>query len=97
MNVDYWSIEIEDAIDAVSAQDIVDNCYDSTVFPDNDFCPLFERNLDLASPQAFGFTFLRQTQINFGKIESSGVDFAASYSFDIGENAFNLGVSGTVV
>ena len=96
LSADYWSIEIEDAIDAVDDQDIVDNCYDSTTFP-NDFCTLFTRNRDPASAQFLGFNFLRQTQINFGKIESSGVDFAASYAFDIGENGFNIGVSGTVV
>ncbi|MEM7281109.1 MAG: TonB-dependent receptor [Pseudomonadota bacterium] len=96
LSADYWSIEIEDAIDAVDDQDIVDNCYDSTTFP-NDFCTLFTRNRDPNSAQFLGFNFLRQTQINFGKIESSGVDFAAVYAFDVGENAFNLGVAGTFV
>ena len=41
--VDYWNIEIEDAIAAVSAQDIVDNCYDAPTL-NNPFCELFTRN-----------------------------------------------------
>jgi iron complex outermembrane receptor protein len=94
VSIDYWDIDIADAIAAVSAQDIVDNCYGSGNFP-NQFCDLFSRNRDPLSPQFNGFNFLRQTEVNFGKIEASGVDFSANYAFDVGNNAINVGVSGT--
>ncbi|MEM6625872.1 MAG: TonB-dependent receptor [Pseudomonadota bacterium] len=94
MSVDYWDIEIEDAIVAVSAQDIVDNCYDSASL-NNAFCPLFTRNDDPNSSQFGGFTFLRQTQQNFAALEASGVDFDVRYAFDVGENSFALSVAGT--
>lgn len=94
LSADYWDIDIKGAIDNVSAQDIVDNCFDSVNFP-NQFCDLFTRNTDPTSPQFRGFNFLRQTQLNFGSIESAGIDFTARYNFDIDENAFTVSVGGT--
>jgi len=95
-SVDFWDIEITDAISFVDDQDIVDNCYDSQNFP-NQFCSQFTRNRDPASAQFLGFNFLRQTQLNFGKIEASGVDFGANYLFELGANTFTLGIQGTKV
>lgn len=95
-SVDYWSIEIDNAIESVDDQDIVDNCYDSTGFP-NQFCDLFSRNRDDTSAQFLGFNFLRQTQLNFGSIESEGVDFSTQYAFALGENDILLSVGGSWV
>ncbi|MCH4892735.1 TonB-dependent receptor [Sphingomonas sp. SFZ2018-12] len=93
LTADYYSIEIEDAIAAVTSQDIVNTCYDNTTFP-NQFCDLISRNGPGSGPTTFGFNFLRQTQINFGRIETSGIDFTAAYQFDIGDHDFGLRVSG---
>ena len=93
LSADYYSIKIEDAIQAVSAQDIVNTCYDLATFP-NDFCGLFTRNRNAASPQFLGLNFLRQTQINFARLETVGVDFQANYGFSLGRNNFNLNLAG---
>lgn len=93
LSADYYSIRIEDAIAAVSAQDIVNTCYDNSTFP-NQFCALFSRNGPNAGPTTFGFNFLRQTQINFGRIETSGVDATINYGFSLGSNNFNLNLVG---
>jgi iron complex outermembrane recepter protein len=93
VSVDYYSIEIEDAIDAVAAQDIVNTCYDLPTFP-NPFCSLFTRNTNASSPQFRGLNFLRQTQINFGRIETSGVDFQVNYRFDLLGYRINTGLTG---
>jgi iron complex outermembrane receptor protein len=93
VSADYYSIEIEDAIQAVTAQDIVDTCYDLATFP-NDFCGLFTRNRTASSPTFLGLNFLQQTQINFAKLETRGIDFQVNYGFDLGENNFNLQVGG---
>jgi len=91
---DYYSIKIEDAISVVTSQDIVNTCYDNAQFP-NQFCDLFNRNGPAAGPATFGFNFLRQTQLNFGRIETSGVDFNIDYRFTLGgSNNFNIGVAG---
>jgi outer membrane receptor protein involved in Fe transport len=94
LSADYWNIDIADAIVAVSAQDIVDNCYDSPSFP-NDFCSLFTRNRNTSSPQYGGFTGLNQTQVNFGALQAEGVDISAAYMFSLGSNDFGIRLQGT--
>ena len=93
-SVDYWSIQIDQAIASVSAQDIVDNCYDSANFP-NQFCGLFSRNRDTASPQFLGFNFLRQSEVNFASLDARGIDAQLSYDFSHGANDFNVTLNGT--
>jgi outer membrane receptor protein involved in Fe transport len=93
LSADYYSIEIEDAIQAVTSQDIVDTCYDLPTFP-NDFCGLFTRNRAAGSPTFLGLNFLQQTQINFAKLETRGVDVQANYAFGLGKNNFNLQIAG---
>ena len=93
-SVDYWSIQIDQAIASVGAQDIVDNCYDSANFP-NQFCTLFSRNRDTSSPQFLGFNFLRQTEVNFASLDARGIDAQLSYDWSIGQNEFNVTMNGT--
>ncbi len=96
LTVDYWDISIDDAIQAVSSQNIVDGCYQTAVLNPN-FCDLSERNTNANSVQFGGFVFLRQSTINFVKVETSGVDFAAKYQFDLGAHGFDITVQGTSV
>ena len=96
VSVDYWDISIEDAIETVTAQNIVDGCYLGAT-PNQNFCQLFTRNPDPLSPQAGGFTFLRSTNINFARTDSSGWDFTVSYAFDVGAHGFDVSVQGTKV
>ncbi|WP_379552120.1 TonB-dependent receptor domain-containing protein [Qipengyuania sp. DGS5-3] len=91
LSVDYYNIEIEDAIATVSAQDIVDNCVDSSSI-DNQFCPLIDRN-----PANGGFTFLRQVNLNFARLETAGVEASLRYRFDLGDHGFTLSGAGTWV
>ena len=93
LSADYYSIKIDDAIQAVTAQDIVDTCYDLPTFP-NDFCGLFTRNRTPGSQTFLGLNFLRQTQINFAQLDTRGIDFQVNYGFDLGQNNFNLQVGG---
>jgi outer membrane receptor protein involved in Fe transport len=82
LSMDYYRIEIRDAIASVTSQDIVNSCYDLPTFP-NQFCSLFERRGD------GGFQTLRQIQVNFGRIETSGVDLSARYDFRVGGHSFS--------
>lgn len=94
VSADYYSINIENAISAVTAQDTVNTCYDNITFP-NQFCSLFTRNGPSAGPATFGFNFLTQTQLNFGRIETSGIDASINYGFDIArEYKVNIGLNG---
>lgn len=96
LTMDYWEIEIEDAIAAVTSQNIVDGCYEG-VTPNAAFCNLFTRNSDPASAQFGGFNFLRSTDINFANLISSGVDFTASYNFSWDAHNFGITLQGTDV
>ena len=92
---DYWNIEISNAVASISAQNIVDGCYDAPSL-DNQFCRLFTRNRNSASPTFLGFNFLRQSDVNFAGLEVSGVDFDLNYFMATeGLGDFNFGVSGS--
>ncbi len=91
LSVDYYNIEIEDAINPVSAQDIVDNCVDSASIA-NDFCTAFDRRTDNG-----GFEFLRQTSLNFARQETAGIEASMQYAFDVGPFDFAFNASGTWV
>lgn len=96
ISVDYYNIEIKDAIAAVSAQDIVDSCYDTASFP-NQYCDQFTRNRDPGSPTFLGLNFLRQTQLNFGKIETAGIDASMRYRRTFGDWDVSLFANATWV
>lgn len=89
LTVDYWDVSIEDAISAVAAGDILDGCLDSANYPSLEFCGLYTRRAD------GGLNGLETGQINFAQVEASGVDFAASYTFDYGENTFGATLVGS--
>ncbi|MEL7199597.1 MAG: TonB-dependent receptor [Pseudomonadota bacterium] len=91
LSVDYYNIELEDAINAVAAQDIVDNCVDSATIV-NQFCENVDRRTDNG-----GFRFLRQTSINFARRETSGVEASVRYGFDLGDHNFVVNAGGTWV
>lgn len=95
VSVDYWTVEIDDAIRLVDSQDIVDGCYDSLTGPNAAFCNQFTRNTDAGSAQFGGLNFLSVAPINFARFEAAGTDFAVSYDFAYGENDFNATVQGT--
>ncbi|MEM1262068.1 MAG: TonB-dependent receptor [Pseudomonadota bacterium] len=96
LTIDYWDISIDDAIESITAQNIVDGCYQGASLNDG-FCELFTRNDDPASLQAGGFNFLEQTSINFARIETSGYDISASYGFDVAETQVDIRVQATKV
>ena len=100
LTADYWNIKIENAIASVSAQDIVNSCYDA---PDinNQYCALISRDDRPGSLTQGGLDYLQQSQVNFAGLEASGVDFNAVYRLDMDSfgkpewGALTLGVGGT--
>lgn len=96
LTADYWDISIDDAIQAVSSQNIVNGCYQGPSLNEA-FCDLSARNSNPASAQFGGFNFLRQTTLNFNKAESNGIDFSAKYAFEVGAHGFDVTVAGSKV
>jgi len=95
ITVDYWDVEITDAIDTLDDQQIVDGCFNATDIASSPLCDLFTRNTDPASPIFNGLNFIQTNFLNFARAEANGIDFAANYRFDIEENTFGLNVVGT--
>ncbi|HSG89463.1 MAG TPA: TonB-dependent receptor [Pseudomonadales bacterium] len=94
MSLDYWDIEIEDAVVALSSQNIVDGCYDAPSL-NNSFCALQARNDTPTSAQAGGLNFLRQTRVNFGAVETAGYDMTLNYSFEAFQSNWALSLLAT--
>ncbi|MEO0423190.1 MAG: TonB-dependent receptor [Pseudomonadota bacterium] len=89
MIVDYYDIEIESAIGALSALRISQACVDLSS-TDNQFCPLIQR-----APEGF-ITFHQAGQVNLGALETSGIDFGLDYTFSLGRYGdLFVGVTGT--
>jgi iron complex outermembrane receptor protein len=87
--VDYWKIDIDDAIDQVDAQDIANKCVDSEGGINNQFCALVTRD---ANHQ---ITLVESTTQNVAKQEAEGVDFEIGYDFDALGGSFTTQVIGT--
>lgn len=89
VTIDYWDVKIEDAIQAVGANDILEGCLDSGSYDNVPFCGAYTRRAD------GGLNFLETGQINFAALEASGLDFAVGYQFDVGQNRFGARLVGS--
>lgn len=86
VTVDYFDIEITDAIGAIPVQSLVDNCVDLNISPDaNANCAAVTR-----SSTTHGITNVQATSLNIGKFTSRGVDFNLNYKFDLSRYASTL-------
>ncbi|WP_238473982.1 TonB-dependent receptor plug domain-containing protein [Altericroceibacterium spongiae] len=81
--VDYYNIDLRNAIDAFGAQTLIDKCVDQASL-DNIFCPLIERdeNGNIQSVQT--------QKLNLAQYLTRGVDFGLNYSLPLSR----LGIEG---
>jgi len=85
ISLDYYNIEIEDAIQSYSAQTIVNNCYDLP--RPNTFCDLIERGN--AGGNAGRITSFEQQPNNITNFHTAGYDLTVRYGFDLAD--YNIG------
>lgn len=78
LSLDYWSIDITDAVQTINGNTTVDNCVDSETI-DNAFCPLVTRGNLIGLDDAFVISRIDLRQINVGSLNAAGIDFAADY------------------
>lgn len=77
-SVDYYNIEVESVIANISAQQIINNCYDAPNFPNNQFCPLVaDREPSGALPLT---NALNIAPINYANLTAEGIDLDVGYS-----------------
>lgn len=84
-SVDYWSIQIEDAIDDLDAQFTINQC---GLTGDPAYCTLVNRastNGNVWIGSSATAPHVVATNVNIGFFEVSGIDLIANYSYDIGE------------
>ena len=80
ITLDHYDIEIEDAIQEVSAQDILDNCVDATGGPDTAFCSAIDR-----SPTTNDVVLVRSGFINSSAFTTKGIEAQVLYSTDLSD------------
>jgi iron complex outermembrane recepter protein len=94
LSVDYWSIEVTDAISFVDPETTIRQC---AATADPALCDLVNRapNGNLWVGEA---GFVTSTNVNIGFIETSGFDVAANYRWDIGNwGGLSFSYRGTVL
>lgn len=73
ITVDWYDIDVDNAISTIPIQDVLDGCYNGTTPA---FCSLINR-------QAFGpIDFVELNNQNVAFLGASGIDFQVDYSFD---------------
>jgi outer membrane receptor protein involved in Fe transport len=87
ITLDYYDIEIEDAIIEVAAQDIIDNCVDSSSGLDDIYCGAIDRD-----PADLNIDLVRSGFLNASAYNAAGIDMEMRYGIDLGE----LGAFGSV-
>ena len=96
LSVDYWSIQLDDAIRSVTASTIVQRCFNRdnanpTFDPNNEWCKLFSR--DQASGAVKDVSLLSRNQ---AMDRTSGVDIAFNARFDTDRmGSFGLNIQST--
>lgn len=86
ITLDYYDIEIEDAITFIDPQDIVDNCVDATGGPDAVFCGQFTRD-----PTTHDIDFVSSTYLNASKRTTNGYDLTVTYQRGVDDLTARLG------
>jgi outer membrane receptor protein involved in Fe transport len=77
-SIDWFDIEIANAIENLTAQDLMIACYDSSAFPAEAACDRFSRD---ASGQIAGYS---SGFVNVGLVEFSGVQTDITYGLEVG-------------
>jgi outer membrane receptor protein involved in Fe transport len=98
LSVDYYNIKVNDVITAVSAQGIINNCYDSPSITDNQFCAQFQRvaagGTGPNGEQAYRIIegSLLQSSLNFASLKRRGIDADVSYLRTVGNTRLSAQV-----
>lgn len=87
-SVDYFDIQVDDAISVRPAFDILDGCYNVERNPTLDVlnadCQLIARNTVTGTIQGDPIYGVNQRNLNIGNVHVEGIDYSVSYTFDVG-------------
>lgn len=88
-SVDYWSIEVKDAISNINPNTIITQC---ALTGDAGLCGLIQRSPLNGNIWVGTNNFVTATNVNLGFFEVSGIDFASNYAQAVG-NYGEVGLS----
>ena len=100
LTVDYYNIEVDDAIETLSAQQIMTKCFnlDGTSNPtyDNNYFPCQQISRPIFAPETTSFDLdpVNQPVLNLGGIETSGIDISATFDVEVPALAWGGGGGG---
>ena len=90
LNVDWWKYKLDDVITGADVNTTSDICIATG---DPLFCGFIQRNASDGSVQV-----IQQPTLNFGKLETSGVDFGIKYALrDTAAGSFQFTLDGTYI
>lgn len=84
-SVDYFRINLDDAIDSISAQEIMNRCADGVA----QYCAAISDDPIRSTPAA-PYKLIRSQPFNFVRKLVRGIDFDAAYRIPIGSDAFTI-------
>ena len=88
-SIDYYNIDIQNAVGTVSASTAVSKCYNAdganpTYSPTNFYCSLLQRDATTGN-----FVNSIQTNANLAEVKTAGVDFQVDWGFGLGAVGLN--------
>jgi iron complex outermembrane recepter protein len=87
-SIDYWDIDITDAIGSFGVSDIIKKCVDSSTI-NNTFCPLITRDGQASIAR------VNVDKINVGSLNARGIDFEGFYSTDAYDGKLTVSLNGS--
>jgi outer membrane receptor protein involved in Fe transport len=98
VKVDYYDIQIDNAITQLVEQDIVNGCYVGNTDSNSTFCQLITRSTLTGSLNAGSTVGVERAIINSASETATGIDFDIGYAFETsGAGSFDLGLAATYV
>lgn len=93
ITIDYFDIELEDAINRVSTSTVLGKCYEQSL---DEFCQFVTRRATEQAPFSSGaVSQVVRALVNSGGSWSEGIDLTASYAHDIGNGGLSYSLSYT--
>ncbi len=95
LSLDYWQIEVEDAISTVGQEFVINRCATQ-----GELCNLIFRspvNGNLWIGSSATAPRVISTNVNIGKFEVAGFDINGTYSTEVGQHGLNFALRGTLL
>lgn len=92
--VDYFDIDVRNAVTQLGASTILGGCYGATVYP-NAFCSLFTRNSATAAINPSSIVNVKDNYINANQQSTRGIDISARYSKEFNFGKLTIDVDAT--